>query len=50
MEIFKETAAGARRIAVLGAEGNVTGGSAVDVEALGFVPAARIAVGGGQEQ
>src|SRR5690348_12129190 len=33
-----------------GAEGNVAGGPAVDVEALGFVPAARIAVGGGQEQ
>jgi hypothetical protein len=33
-----------------GAEGNVTGGPAVDVEALGFVPAARIAVSGGQEQ
>jgi hypothetical protein len=25
-----------------GAKGNVTGGSAVDVEALGFFPAARI--------
>src|SRR5215470_8392912 len=33
-----------------GAEGDVTGGPAVDVEALGFVPAARIAVSGGQEQ
>src|SRR5207302_4115561 len=33
-----------------GAEGNVTGGPAVDVEALRFVPAARIAVSGGQEQ
>jgi hypothetical protein len=33
-----------------GAEGNVTGGPAVDVEALGFVPPARIAVSGSQEQ
>src|SRR5215471_1342217 len=33
-----------------GTEGNVTSGTAVDVEALGFVPAARIAVSGGQEQ
>ena len=33
-----------------GTEGNVTGGPAGDVEALGFVPAVRIAVSGGQEQ
>src|SRR5215472_14338814 len=32
------------------AEGNVTGGPAVDVEALGSVPAAWIAISGGQEQ
>jgi hypothetical protein len=33
-----------------GTEGDVTGGPAVDVEALGFVPATRIAVSRGQEQ
>jgi hypothetical protein len=33
-----------------GTEGNVTGAPAVDVEAFGFVPAARIAVSRGQEQ
>src|SRR6516225_9698490 len=33
-----------------GAEGNVTGGPAVDVEALGFVPAARITVCRGEKQ
>src|SRR6516164_527006 len=33
-----------------GAEGNVTGGPAVDVEALGFVPAARITVSRGEKQ
>src|SRR5215471_3114696 len=32
-----------------GAEGNVTGGPAVDVETLGVVPATRITVSGGQE-
>src|SRR6516165_8519770 len=33
-----------------GAEGNVTGGPAVDVEALGFFPAARITVCRGEKQ
>ena len=33
-----------------GAEGNMTGRPAVNVKALGFAPAARIAVSGAQEQ